>query len=101
MLGATETDSTPDVAPAGIVMMIAVSLQELIVTGLLLSITALPPADAPKPEPVMATWLPIDPVSAETLVITGPGAEAELIEILSKTAVAKDTVLPLVTASPT
>jgi len=101
MLGATETDSTPDVAPGGTVTTMEVSLQELIVIGLLLSMTALAPADAPNPEPVMITWLPIDPVSAETLVITGPGAEAKFTDTLSKTAVARTVLLSLLTPSPT
>src|SRR5690349_4006521 len=101
MLGATETARGPDVAPDGIVTTIEVSLQELIVIGLLLSITALPPADAPNPEPVMITWPPIDPVSAETLVITGPGAEAKFTDTLSKTAVARVVLLSLLTPNPT
>src|SRR5262249_665610 len=99
-LGATETSSGPEVAPAGTVMAIEGSLQELTVTGLPLSVTALPVADVPNPEPVMVTWLPMDPVVADRLVMTGPAAETELIDTLSKVAVAKAEVLPLVTANP-
>jgi hypothetical protein len=49
----------------------------------------------------MATWLPIEPVVAETLVITGAGAAAEFTETLSNVAVVKAVVLPLFTARPT
>src|SRR5262245_49626455 len=99
-LGATATSSGPEAAPAGIVITIEVSLQELRVTGLPLSVTALPLAELPNPEPVIVTWLPTDPVVAETPVITGAGAAAELIDTLSNVAVAKAEVLPLVTANP-
>ena len=101
MLGATETTSDPEVAPDGIVMVMDVSLQELIVTGAAFSVTSLPPWETPKLEPVMTTWLPIDPVVAETLVITGAGAEGVLSDTLSKVAVARAELLPLVTAKPT
>jgi hypothetical protein len=49
----------------------------------------------------MATWLPIEPVVAETLVITGAGATVEFTETLSNVAVVKAVVLPLFTARPT
>jgi hypothetical protein len=101
MLGATETTNGPDVAPVGIVMLMEVALQELIVTGEPSSITTLLPCVAPILEPVIATWLPIEPVVAETLVITGAGAAAEFTETLSNVAVAKAVVLPLFTARPT
>jgi hypothetical protein len=48
----------------------------------------------------MTTWFPIDPVVAETLVMAGDGLAAVLTETLSKVAVAKAVVEPLVTASP-
>jgi hypothetical protein len=56
---------------------------------------------APNPTPEITTWLPIDPVVAETLVITGAGAVTQLTETLSKVAVASAEVLPLFTANPT
>jgi hypothetical protein len=101
MLGATDTTSNPVVAPVGIVAVIDASLQELIVTGTAFNVTTLPPSEAPNPEPLIVTWLLTLPVVAETLVMTGAGAAAELTETLSKVAVARDEVLPLVTASPT
>jgi hypothetical protein len=101
MLGATETTMYPEVAPVGIVMMIDVLLHELTVTGALLSVTRLPLCDAPKPEPVICTWLPTEPVVAEMLLITGAGEAVELIETLSKVAVARAVVLSLLTARPT
>src|ERR1700726_3548593 len=76
MLGATETSNGPEVAPAGMVMVIDVALQRLIVTAAPFSRTALPPCDAPNPVPEITTWLPIEPVVAETVVITGAGAAA-------------------------
>jgi hypothetical protein len=51
--------------------------------------------------PEITTWLPVDPLVADTLLITGAGADAELIDTLSKAAVANAEVLPLVTAKPT
>ena len=50
--------------------------------------------------PVIITWLPTDPVVAETLVIAGAGAVVEVTDTLSKVAVAKVDVLRLLTASP-
>src|SRR5271169_4144542 len=101
MLGATETTNGPEVAPAGMVMLMEVALQVLMVTGVEFSSTALFVCDAPKFEPLIATGLPIDPVVAETLVITGTGAAAEFTETLSNIAVAKAVVPPLFTARPT
>jgi hypothetical protein len=43
MLGATETIRYPDVAPVGIVIVIAALLQELIVTGTAFNSTTLSP----------------------------------------------------------
>jgi hypothetical protein len=101
MLGATDTSIGPVVAPAGMVMVIDVSLQLLIVTAAPFSNTALPPCVAPNPDPEMTTWLPIDPVVADTAVITGAGAAAEFTDTLSNVAVAKEDVMRLLTAKPT
>jgi hypothetical protein len=101
MLGATETSKGPEVAPAGIVMAMDVPLQVLIVTGAPFSRTVLPPCEAPKPEPEIATGLPIDPVVAETAVMTGAGAAVELTDTASKLAVARAEVFRLLAARPT
>jgi hypothetical protein len=82
------------------VVMIEVLLHELTVIGELFSNTKLLASEAPKPEPVISTWLPIDPVVAEMPVIAGAGAAVELIDTLSNVAVANAEVLPLVTANP-
>jgi hypothetical protein len=100
MLGATDTSIGPEVAPAGIVMVIDVVLQLLMVTATPLSRTALPPCVAPNPEPEITTWLPIAPVVAETAVITGAGAAAEFTDTLSKIPVAKEVPVRLLTAKP-
>src|SRR5258708_33706270 len=101
MLGAIDTSNGPDVAPAGIVMLIDVPLQVLMATAAPFSNTALPPCIAPNPLPEITTWLPIDPVVAETAVITGAGAAVELSDTLSNVALAKADVVRLLTASPT
>jgi hypothetical protein len=101
MPGATDTTNGPEVAPVGIVMLMDVAPHELTVACVPFSSTTLPLCVAPKPVPVITTWLPIDPVVAETLVIIGAGAAAELIETLSKVAVAWAELLPLFTANPT
>ena len=101
MLGATDTSKGPEVAPAGMVMLSDVLLQVLTVTAAPFSSTALPPCGAPNPEPDITTWLPMDPVVADTAVITGAGAAAELTDTLSNVAVANDDVVRLLTASPT
>src|SRR5258708_40082832 len=101
MLGATETSKDPELAPVGMVMLIDVPLQVLTVTAAPFSSTALPPCAAPNPEPDITTWLPMDPVVADTAVITGAGAAAELTDTLSNVAVAKEDVVRLLTASPT
>ena len=100
MLGATETSNGPDVAPGGMVIVMDVALQLLMVTGAPFSSTALPPCVAPKPEPVSTTWLPIEPVVADTAVITGAGAAPELSDTLSNVAVATEDVVRLLTAIP-
>jgi hypothetical protein len=87
MLGATETSRYPEVAPEGMVTTIDVLVHELTVTGAPFSKTKLPPSDAPKPVPVIPTWLPIDPVVPDTAVIVGAGFAVELTETLSRVAV--------------
>jgi len=101
MLGAIDTSNGPDVAPTGIVMLIDVPLQVFTVTAPPFSNTALPLCWAPNPVPVITTWLPIDPVVAETAVITGAGAAVELSDTLSNVALANADVVRLLTASPT
>jgi hypothetical protein len=101
MLGAMDTSKDPEVAPTGIVMLIDVLLQVLTVTAAPFSNTALPPCKAPNPVPDITTWLPIDPVVADTAVITGAGAAAELSDTLSNVALAKADVVRLLTANPT
>ena len=98
--GATDTSNGPDAAPAGIAIVIDVPLQLLIVTPTPFSKTALPPCDPPNPVPEITTWLPIDPVVADTPVIAGAGAAAELTDTLSNVAVANEAVVRLLTASP-
>jgi hypothetical protein len=101
MPGATDTTNGPEVAPTGMVMLMDVALQVLMVTAAPFSSTILFPWGAPNPVPEMTTWLPMDPVVADVLLITGAGAEAELTETLSKTAVARADALPLFAAKPT
>ena len=101
MLGAMETSKGPEVAPGGIVIVMDVPLQVLVVTAAPFSRTALPPCEAPKPEPEITTWLPIEPVVAETAVITGADVAAELTDTPSNVAVANEDVVRLLTASPT
>ena len=100
MLGATETDNGPEVAPGGIVIVIDVALQVFTVTSPLFSVTRLPPCDPPNALPVITTWLPTGPVLAETLVITGAGAAAVLVDTLSNVAVASAELLSLFTTNP-
>src|SRR6266446_8815837 len=96
MLGATDTPNSPDTAPAGIVMVMDVSLHVTMGTGLSLSSAALPFTVAPKPEPVTTTWLPIDAVEVDRPVIAGAVVVAEVNDTLSKFAVA----LRLLSAMP-
>ncbi len=100
ILGATETARAPEVAPIGMEIEIEVPLHDSTVTGLPFNKTTLEPCCAPKFNPVICTWLPTAPVVAETEVIDGPGAAVELIDKLSKTAVASEAVLSLLTATP-
>src|SRR5262245_18473957 len=99
MLGATVTASAPEVAPWGMVASIVVLLQGLMVSGAPLSSTMLPFWLAPKLAPVIVSGLPIAPVEAETELMLGAGRAAEVMETLSKVAVASE-VEPLFTARP-
>src|SRR6266702_272707 len=101
MRGAMETSKSPEVAPSGIVIVIDVPLQVLFFIAARFRRTALPPCEDPKPEPEITTWLPIEPVVADTAVITGAGVAAELTDTPSNVAVAKEDVVRLLTASPT
>jgi hypothetical protein len=83
MLGATKTDIGPEVAPAGMVMVREVLLQELIVTGAPFSVTRLLLWAAPNPVPEITTWLPTEAEVADTLLITAAGVAAEFTETLS------------------
>jgi len=96
ILGPTETAKYPVIAPDAIVIVIDVSLHEFTVIGASLSRTTLLACELPKCKPLITTWLPIEPVVAETPVMTGAGADAELTDTLSKRAV----VLFSVTAKP-
>ena len=55
MLGATETSKGPEVAPAGMVIVMEVSLQELTVADAPFSRTTLLPCEAANPEPEITT----------------------------------------------
>jgi hypothetical protein len=55
MLGATVTAKGPEVAPAGIVMVMDVALQELMVTPAPFSSTTLLPCAPPNPVPEITT----------------------------------------------
>ena len=99
-LGATRTTKYPDVAPLGIVMVIDVELHELIVIAVPFRRTRLPVGELPKFDPVMITWLPIDPVVAEREAMTGAGAALEFTETLSKVAVDSALFVVLLTARP-
>jgi len=81
--------------------LIDVPLHVLIGTAAPFSRTTLFPCVAPKPGPEITTVRPTDPVVAETAVITGAGADAELTDTLSNVAVATADALPLFTANPT
>jgi len=101
MVGATDTNSGPEVAPTGIVIPIVVLLHKSIVIGALFNVTKLPPWEAPNPVPSIATWLPTDPVVVETLVMTGAGFAIELTDTLSNAAVVRVDVVSLLTTKPT
>ena len=100
MLGATDTDIGPEVAPDGMVIVIDVALHEFTATGAPFRYTALFPCVLPNPLPVIVTGVPTGPAVADRLVITGAGAAAELTDTLSNVAVASAELFPPVTASP-
>src|SRR5258708_1212193 len=100
MLGPANTNKSPDVAPLRMVKIMAESLQELIGTGMPLSITTLLPSEAPKPEPEIPICVPTGPVVAEIFEMEGTAIAEELIVTLSNVAVAKLEVLPLATPRP-
>ena len=101
MLGATETTRYPEVAPVGIVIVMEVAVQASTVATIPFRSTMLLPCDAPKFCPLMTTRPPIEPVVPDTLVMTGLGFAVELMETLSKVAVVRPELPPLVTARPT
>jgi hypothetical protein len=101
MLGATDTTKYPELAPVGIVIVIEVALHEFTVATVPLNKTVLLPCVDPNPVPVMVTWLPTEPVVADTPEMTGAEAEEELRDTLSNVAVYVLLVLPLLTPSPT
>ena len=88
IVGATTTTNGPEVAFAGMLMLIEVALQEFMVTTASFSSTALLPCVVPNPEPLITTCVPTAPVFREREVISGAGADAVLTETLSKLAVA-------------
>src|SRR5437016_4443317 len=100
MLGATVTANGPEVAAAGIVMLMEVALQELTVVAAPFNSTVLPPCKSPKPEPEISTCVPVGPLAGEMDVIVAAGAEGELRETLSKVPVASVEVSSLVKAKP-
>ena len=55
IVGAADTARSPEVAPAGIVIVIDVALQESTVTSPSFRYTTLLPWEAPKPVPVITT----------------------------------------------
>jgi len=97
MLGATET-SKPEVL-TGMVMLIDVLLQVLMVTAAPFSRTALALARLQN-QNRKSHLLPMDPVVAETAVMTGAGAAAELTTRY-RTSRGQADVVRLLTASPT
>ena len=99
MLGAVVTTIGPDVAPDGIVREIEVLLQVTIVTSVPLSLVR--PTCDPKFDPEIVTWLPAAPVVAESPLIIGAAVLPDVMETLSKLAVARFPVLPLATPRPT
>jgi|SRR6266436_7854292 len=101
MLDPVRTNTDPEVAPAGIVKTIAEALQTLVVMGTPFIVTMLLPSEVPKFAPESATWVPIEPVVAEKLEMTGAGCAFELTDTLSKVAVLRVEVEPLFTDKPT
>src|SRR5947209_6895153 len=101
MLGARVMVSAPEVAPGGMVALIVVLLQEVTVSGAPLSSAPLLPWDAPKLERGRVAARPIDTVVAEIALMLGTRAAVEVMETLSKAAVASPEVEPLFSARPT
>jgi hypothetical protein len=79
--------------------MIDESLQEVIVRGFPFNTTMLFSCVVPNPEPDIVTCVPTAPPSGKTLDRTG-GADADVIETLSKVAVVRSDPLSLLTAKP-
>lgn len=100
MEGATETLSSPLVAPLGMVAVMEVAAQEVIVNGNPFKYAALAPCVLPKPLPVIVMGEPDDPVLAEICDITGDVTTDEEKETLSNVAVARLLAQSLETASP-
>src|SRR5262249_59227701 len=84
MPGRVDTSNGPEVAPFGMLMVSEVELHEFTVATTPFKRTTPLPCVAPKFDPLMVTWLPIDPVVAETLVITGAGFATELTDTPSQ-----------------
>ena len=99
MVGATHTTKGPEVAAAGMLMVIEVAFQETTVVATSFRKTALLLC-GPKPEPEMTTCVPLPPDVGEMLVIEGAGAATELTETLSKEAVATAELLLALQANP-
>ena len=101
MLGATETTNGPEVAPAGMVMLMDASAPG--VDGHRSSVQQHDAASLgrAKIQAIDRDLTPDGSGVAETLVITGAGAAVEFTETLSNVAVVKAVVLPLFTARPT
>src|SRR2546425_13213526 len=100
MLGATNTVSGPDVAPAGIVALIEPALHELTTSCVPFRSARLLPCEVPKPDPEIETSYPGSPVVGQMLLMTGEADAAELRETLSKVAVSRVVLAVLLTASP-
>jgi hypothetical protein len=84
--GATDTATYPELAPVGIVAVIAVALQEFTVSNAPFNVTRLLPCVEPKFDPSISNWLPTLPVVAERLEMTGAKLVDELTERLSNVA---------------
>src|SRR5579863_5535449 len=101
IVGATITTRSPLTAPLGILIDIDPVLQLFTVTGVPCSSTRLFPCELPKFCPVIVTWLPTDPVVADTPVITGAGAAVVFSDTLSNVPVYSVVALMLPTVKPT
>ena len=104
MLGAplTVTTTLPDVAFIGTGTTILVVFQLVGVPNVPLNVTVLEPWVAPKLNPEIVIAAPGTATFADRLIIDGAGiCTAKVLETESKVAVAREPLLPLVTASPT